>query len=221
MGRNIRIFQSQEKANAFQRSSSPLLQPKCRRLADIPTRPGALWDFVQAGGCSCSRQGRHEYTRPWGSLGKGEALNYDYSLGMIHLIHSVSCLPSGLSSCTYESYKHVFLDLGGQEEGRRLCHMKRERGRVGTGCLMSPGLVTQICFTGGLSPPPGSLIPTWGSQVCFVCYKNLSIAKISGWGWQGWGTYQKGKQLPLQQFDHSSIWGRCVCVWDRERGKRK
>lgn len=36
-------------------------------------------------------------------LGKGEAVNYFYSLEMTYLIHSVSYLPSGWRSWTYES----------------------------------------------------------------------------------------------------------------------
>ena len=51
-------------------------------------------------------------------LGKGEAVNYVYSLEMTYLIHSVSYLPSGLSSWTYESYKHIYcFILGDRKRG--------------------------------------------------------------------------------------------------------
>jgi hypothetical protein len=41
-------------------------------------------------------------------LGKGEAMNYFYSLEMRYLIHSMSYLPSGLSAWTQKSSKHVY-----------------------------------------------------------------------------------------------------------------
>lgn len=42
-------------------------------------------------------------------LGKGEAMNYFYSLEMTYLIHSVNYLPSAWSSQTYESRKPFYL----------------------------------------------------------------------------------------------------------------
>lgn len=59
-------------------------------------------------------------------LGKGEAVNYFYSLEMTYLIHSVSYLPSGLSSRIYESYKHIYFFIFG--DSRRLEGYAMRRG---------------------------------------------------------------------------------------------
>ena len=61
-------------------------------------------------------------------LGKGEAVNYFYSLEMTYLIHSVSYLPSGLSSWTYESYKHVCFFIFGDRRKVEGYAMRSEGG---------------------------------------------------------------------------------------------
>lgn len=65
-------------------------------------------------------------------LGKGEAVNYFYSLEMTYLIHSVSYLPSGLSSRACESYKHIYFFIFG-DSGRLEGYAMRREGGEGEG----------------------------------------------------------------------------------------
>ena len=81
----------------------------------LPQVPAELKGLCRGYGAAAAA-GRHESTRPWGPLGKGETVNYFYSLEMTYLIHSVSYLPSGLSSWTYESYKHIYCFIFGDRK---------------------------------------------------------------------------------------------------------
>lgn len=76
---------------------------------------------------------------PEAPLGKGEAVNYFYSLEMTHLIHSVSYVPSGLSSWTYESYKHVSLSIFGDSRRVEGYAMIREGGEGRDGLINVSG----------------------------------------------------------------------------------
>ena len=63
-------------------------------------------------------------------LGKGAAVNYFYSLEMTYLIHSVSYLPSRLSSRSSESYKHVHFFIFGDRMRVEGDAMRSKGGRV-------------------------------------------------------------------------------------------
>lgn len=142
-------------------------------------------------------------------LGKGEALNYFYSLKMTYLIHSVSYLPSGVSAWTYESYKQVYFFIfadrrrvagyttwreGGDGEGQADEHFKASlRG---------------VCWYQGLFllDMAVSHMRVWKPGVLCLWNKTPQALKTLDEAGRK-GTYQK-RRFPLLQFDHSTILGR-------------
>ena len=188
----------------------------------LPQVPAELKGLCRGYGAAAAA-GRHESTRPWGPLGKGETVNYFYSLEMTYLIHSVSYLPSGLSSWTYESYKHIYCFIfGDRKRGEGYAMRSGGKGKDGLINMSRPhwaslghGRAYPVLVDSspceGLQP---GLLSLWYERKLATHLLQPWIRRIS-----------KGKRLPLPQFDHSFIWGRCVwvcgcvcvCVRERER----
>lgn len=130
-------------------------------------------------------------------LGKGAAVNYLYSLEMTYLSHSVSYLPSGLSSQTSESYKHNHFFIFGDRRTVEGDAMRSEGGEgegraekcFGASSSRSGGGRPHPILEGLAARPASSLLRKLASQSLIP----------------GLRCIPKGKRFPLLQFDHFFI----------------
>lgn len=145
-----------------------LVYHKCTYVYFLPHKLQGKAKVMQSDPSPSSSACRHKQgCRDWGGHGlqlqwvdmeapgqeapleKGEAVNYFYSLEMTYLIHSVSYLPSGLSSWTYESYKHAYFFIFGDRRGWKVRPLEERRGKGEEGWQMLQGLAEQVWVIAG------------------------------------------------------------------------
>lgn len=105
------------------------------------------------GGCGAAAAGADvEAPGHEAPLGKGEAVNYLYGLEMTYLFHSVSYILSGLSSWTYESYKHVSFFIFGDSSRVEVMSWLEREGEGRDGLINVSGPHWAGLGVGGASP---------------------------------------------------------------------
>ena len=145
---------------------------------------------------------------------------------MTYLIHSVSYLPSGLSSWTYESYKHIYcfilgdrkrgegyaVEAGGKGEDGLINVSRPHRAGLGHGRTYPVSVDSRPC-KGLEARPASSLVWKLASQPIATTLAEMHFKRERLCSSAVWPFFQlRGVCVCVCV---------CVCVWRRERGREE